>query len=379
MEHQELDRQVKQHFGFSMSEFLEPISSSMPAGQSVRDNGVYQAIMDARREDDPTLPMGVWVHELKKAEWGVIKETAADALISKSKDLQITVWLLEAEIHTRGFQGIAPAVHLISGLCKKYWDSLFPEIIDNDIEYRINPFVWANDKLMPALRMIPVTDEAGGSYTWNDFEMARRYDRLRSKFPGNKELEDELSLEDVSAGVAATGTRFLVDLAGDIKGALYAIGDLSATLESLCGDDSPGLPRTSGLLDEIKTTMVMELSKRGVVFDDSSAPDEIPDEVQEQAAPDGPGGSGPGSGSGSGGGGGSGPIKSRREAYARLSEAAEYLIRLDPHSPSPYLVRRAIEWGALNTAELYDELFVKLQGNLNIFELLGIDIDENEN
>ena len=59
-----------------------------------------------------------------------------------------------------------------------------------------------------------------------------------------------------------------------------------------------------------------------------------------------------------------------------LAEAAEYLSRDDPHSPVPYLVLRAIEWGQLTTAELYDEIFIQNEGRLNIFELLGIEKGE---
>jgi type VI secretion system protein ImpA len=36
-------------------------------------------------------------------------------------------------------------------------------------------------------------------------------------------------------------------------------------------------------------------------------------------------------------------------------------------------VRRATEWGSLNTVELYQELFLRLGGQLNIFEMLGLE------
>lgn len=51
-------------------------------------------------------------------------------------------------------------------------------------------------------------------------------------------------------------------------------------------------------------------------------------------------------------------------------------MRDDPHSPVPYLILKGIEWGNLNTAELYQELFVQYQGQLNIFEILGLEISQ---
>ncbi|HEY6331769.1 MAG TPA: type VI secretion system protein TssA, partial [Blastocatellia bacterium] len=67
---------------------------------------------------------------------------------------------------------------------------------------------------------------------------------------------------------------------------------------------------------------------------------------------------------------GSGSITSRDEAYRRLAEAAEYLSRMEPHSPAPYLVKRAILWGSMSLPELLREV-VRNQTELSeIFRLL---------
>jgi type VI secretion system protein ImpA len=44
----------------------------------------------------------------------------------------------------------------------------------------------------------------------------------------------------------------------------------------------------------------------------------------------------------------------------------------------PYLVFKAIDWGRLDTAELYRELFVENRGNLNIFDLLGVEVQADQ-
>jgi len=41
-------------------------------------------------------------------------------------------------------------------------------------------------------------------------------------------------------------------------------------------------------------------------------------------------------------------IESREQAYRILGEVADYLERTEPHSPTPYLIRRAISWGEMN-------------------------------
>ena len=53
-------------------------------------------------------------------------------------------------------------------------------------------------------------------------------------------------------------------------------------------------------------------------------------------------------------------------------EAADYLARTEPHSPTPYLVRRAIAWGSMRLEDLLPEL-VRNDGELTeICRLLQI-------
>jgi len=69
---------------------------------------------------------------------------------------------------------------------------------------------------------------------------------------------------------------------------------------------------------------------------------------------------------------GSGAIRSREEAYRRLSDAADYLLRTEPHSPTPYLVMRAVAWGRMPLNELLQEL-VNSEGDLKqLYTLLGM-------
>lgn len=51
-----------------------------------------------------------------------------------------------------------------------------------------------------------------------------------------------------------------------------------------------------------------------------------------------------------------GPIRSRNEAYQRLQEAADWLMENEPHSPTPYLIRRAVSWRDKSLVELLSEL-----------------------
>jgi len=67
-----------------------------------------------------------------------------------------------------------------------------------------------------------------------------------------------------------------------------------------------------------------------------------------------------------------GPIRSRAEAYQRLAEAADFLQRTEPHSPTPYLVRRAIQWGNMDLRELLPHLIRNDHALLEVAQLLNI-------
>lgn len=46
---------------------------------------------------------------------------------------------------------------------------------------------------------------------------------------------------------------------------------------------------------------------------------------------------------------------SREDAYRQLLLIADYLARTEPHSPVPYLIKRAVEWGNKPLSELLAE------------------------
>lgn len=62
----------------------------------------------------------------------------------------------------------------------------------------------------------------------------------------------------------------------------------------------------------------------------------------------------------------------RDEAYAALEAIADYLSRVEPHSPTPYLLRRAVNWGRMPLPELMAEI-VREEGDLNrLGNILGL-------
>lgn len=67
-----------------------------------------------------------------------------------------------------------------------------------------------------------------------------------------------------------------------------------------------------------------------------------------------------------------GALQSRAEAYQLLAIAADFLLNTEPHSPVPYLVKRAMAWGEMPLGQLLGELVPDTSGLASIQTLLGM-------
>lgn len=353
--------------GVPIESLMNQIESDAPSGTNLKHNGVYSAIKAARSADDPSLPMGQWEHDLNMADWDEVTNIALQAISEKSKDLQLAIWLLEAQINKKGFPAIGPCIHFIHQLCVQFWDSMYPEVEDGDIEYRTNLIVWLNEKLQPVVKQLPVTIARGDIlYSWADWELATQYEQLPPDAKKGLNPEDILQTQTIVSAIIATPIEFYKNLFEDLQLAMIAIDDFTQLLDDLCGQYSPSLHGMRSLLEEIYETLYSHVKHRGGL---EAAPADDEEEYQEDALHSVAAGSGGGHG---------GPICNRTDAYSQLAEAAEYISHDDPHSPVPHLIYKAIEWGQMNTAELYQELFIQYQGQLNIFEIMGLELDPKQ-
>ncbi|WP_210283260.1 ImpA family type VI secretion system protein [Massilia sp. Dwa41.01b] len=122
---------------------------------------------------------------------------------------------------------------------------------------------------------------------------------------------------------------------------------LHDVLERQLAKDAPPLHRLRGLLDEARRVVQGWMSERP----ERPAPVPPPQAPIAEAAKDMPVPLAPVAPPGQ-----AATIASRSEAYARLRELADYLAQLEPHSPVPALLRRAVDWGAMPFDQLLREL-----------------------
>jgi type VI secretion system protein ImpA len=366
-----MDSLVNRDFIFEIGKVLVPISDANPSGESLRYDAVYDQIREARREDDADQQRGVWTMALKKSNWSVVEELCVEALEKRTKDLQIAAWLLEAWLRLYGLPGLREGFRLLNALCEDFWETIHPLPEDSDLEYRIAPFEWVNDKLQVIVKLVPITNpqsERSLPYSWADWESACR-PQIQDQNPGKRPPEPAITQEGFQESVTLTSTADLKLLLELTDGAMQSLNRLIATLDEKCGSHSPGLGRISSTLTSIRGLLFTALVPRKLAEAEISAlPSQVdgeheipvdphlqdPDEAVETGAFS------------------AGPITSRAEAYRRLSEAADYLVENEPHSPAPYLVKRAIVWGGMKLEDLLPELVRNNSELSEIYRLLKI-------
>lgn len=364
---------------------LEPIAGEKPTGLSLRYDAVYQAIAEARREDDPTLPQGDWEHALKRADWPAVERLCVDVLTKRSKDIQVAAWLAEAWLHRHGLRGLVDGLALVNELGARYWDAVHPQIEDGDVDYRVAPYAWINENLSLTTRLtVPLAEDQsadGRKLTLADWEEALRIENLSrkdSEVAAAAEKAKKITRNAFLTSVSLTPAAAFSQLLGELADCTEVIAAIESLLDEKLGENSPGLGRLRGTMESMKKA-VREFGgepapkkpsrdeRKPAAGSAATARRAETARTQEtilMADPSNEGAVAPVATSG--------PIRSREEAYRRLSEAADYLLRTEPHSPSPYLVMRAVTWGRMPLTDLLQELVQSESDLVQLYTLLGM-------
>ncbi len=328
-----------------LDELLRPIRGDNPAGESLRYQGTYDRIADARREDDPSLSQGIYKSTLKRADWPTVEAICVEALAKQSKDLQIAGWLLESWLHLYGFAGVTNGLRLLAGLCDSFWDDLYPCLDGGDLQGRIAPFDWIEQKLSLKLKQIALTapsEISKESYCYIDWESACHFENLAMKDP--RALQEALAkinptVATFRAALAATDTSFYAEMVEDLENAIDACETVQQIVDDKCGKEAPSLRQFRNALSSIYQLIAQDLQTRTEEIE-AIGEEEIHDDADASQFEVWS----------------AGPVRSRADAYRRLSEAADYLLHTEPHSPTPYLVKRAVEWGTMSLPELLQQI-----------------------
>lgn len=315
----------------NFDEMLAPIPGENPAGSSVPFELREKMELDRKEEDpadyaadDPMRP-----EKFKKADWSDIVRTATDILTKTSKDLLTAARLTEALVKQKGFAGFRDGLHLMRLLVEQAWDRLNPPIeSEDDVELRAGPFNWLDDPdrgaLFPnTLRSVPFIQGESGKYGWVEWRLSQ-------------DGKGTVTREDFDKAVMATSAEAIQTAADDLTQAQQDLAEIVQILGSKMAGAAPGLTGVRSALDDCRVLVQQILKTKVPVGEDA-------------AGADGAGGAGGAASPGRVAG-------SRAEAYRQLAHAAAVLQQLEPHSPIPYLIQKAVELGNLPFPQLIKAL-----------------------
>lgn len=332
---------------------LVPLPEGGGAGSDLRFDPAYKAIAEARREENARLPQGVWKHEAKRADWAVVERACREVLCGRGKDLQVACWLTEAWVQRLGYAGIAPGLRLLAGLCERFWESVHPLPDEGDLAPRLGPFEWLNARLPVLIRDLPVARPASdpmAACTWTDYVNAHLLESLRQRDAPSVERSEAagaVTLAAFQSARAQTDPAWWRAMEASLREARLALSHLNAVLEQKCGRDAPGLGAIDNVLGDILSFASVARAETEVTVPTIPPVPAPPRERPPLAAP------------------ARAPLPeargqearaTRADIYRQLAVLGDALHALEPHSPVPYLIRRAVSWGGLSLAELVLEL-----------------------
>jgi type VI secretion system protein ImpA len=370
----------------SVARMLAPLSADAPCGPPARYDPVFTEIRLLREEDNPQLPMGQWERPLKRADWPAIEARCIDMLALRSKDLQIAVWLVEAWMRQHGFDGLRRGLRMLDALLRAYWDDVHPQIeadeaaqgnADQDLDARLAPLEWLNESLSASLRVHTVLVSVGAGkpmpVTLADWERMTIREMAPELPAGRNQAPAAVGLTraDVVDGVFHLQAElvWMETAVEDCQDALAAIAEfLRARLAALApslGKLATTLESARRVLAQLHDSVAQALPDDALLQedaliseDDADAATAMLDSDRRDAIDRRITG---------------GPLwRNRTEAYATLEMLADYLAEVEPHSPTPFLIRRAVNWGRMSLPEVIAEI-IREEGDVNrLFNVLGV-------
>ncbi len=313
---------------------LQPIPGDNPAGGPLPAEPTRKKLDDFRedfdpadldptdpRRDDPTV-------ERKTPNWQGVIDLGEETLKEASKSLLVAVRMTEALTMKNGPSGVRDGFRLLRRMTDEAWDRLQPPVEEpDDLEIRAGMFNWLDDPIHGALypnklRAVPLLFIGSTPISYASCR------GLGGKPP-------EVSPDQVSAAARAADSQQCQNLMDDAAEAIEETTRLGELLNEKMPDFAPSFYEVRKALEDCQTIAKWIYKENGGGAVDAD---------------------GEPAGAVASGGTTTGGAITREGAYKQLEAAADMLARVEPHSPVPYLVKRAVQLKDIKFPELVEQL-----------------------
>lgn len=350
----------------ALERYLKEIAPGSPCGENVEADPGF-ADLERETKGTPERQIGDSIIPAKEADWKRVRDLAFP-LLERSRDIQVTMHLTCALVHTDGYDGLDFGLTLIKDYLQRYWDEIYPRQ-DPEDDYpvlRMNTLSTLNDydKILDPLANIPLTLSKLGNYSWNQIEtLKNKVDALShmtqdtySKRDFDKDSPDTLEeatkkasdeLASIDAAFKDTDFETLKSREKTLKHALEQAEEILAiTSEKAGSENAPDVSRLITLLKSIQKLLAEKIKiKEASVLEQDASKAAAPDEL----VPSGLAGRNTATVKGTG-------IQSREDVIAAIDVICKYFERYEPSSPVPFLLQRAKNLLSMNFMEILQDL-----------------------
>jgi type VI secretion system protein ImpA len=336
---------------------LAPVSADTPCGENLEYDADY-VIMEQAALGKPEQQFGSTVIPAEEPNWREVMAQAL-ALLPKSKDLRVGVYLARAAVRTDGLAGLADGLSVLSGFVERYWDGMHPQLDPddgNDPTLRINSLASLGDgqAMLKGVREAPlVGSRALGRFSYRDVLVASG----ELPPPAGTAAVEQTSIDGAFAECDANELRSTAEA---VERALSAARDLEEKTNDKVGAGGLELTPLTDLLASMNKLVQQKMSLRGLTTDE---PEAAAISVLAPAAADGHAAAEERSaGAGSNGrkaGAGlvlTGDISSREDVIRALDKICDYYKRYEPSSPVPLFLNRAKRLASKSFLEILRDL-----------------------
>jgi type VI secretion system protein ImpA len=378
---------------------LTPVSDEQPAGPELRHDPdrevarIYLSVRDARKKaidaERRLRDFALMTEEERRGypepplppDWNAVRKYAVDAL-TRSKDLWVTAWLIEALTRVDGFAGLRDGVTLAHQLCERFWDSIHPQVTqEQSLTNRFAQLAGldggstSEGTLLAPVSRVPLT----AARTFDDFSLADyrdavELDRRPPAIRTSRIEQGAPTLDLFAKAVAETSASSFQRLIEDLEGALNALGDFQRYLREReeahrAAGGHAFVPAMSNIREALEECLrLCRASAKDALKDGAPAVQAVTHNPHSEvstmtSAEENVAGL---------------SVATREEAFRTLLQVSDYFRRTEPHSPISYALEQAVRWGRMSLPELLSELVSDKSTREEIFRRAGITQEPEE-
>ncbi len=360
------------------SVFLEirsEVKSARDAEQRLRKKALMDRLSPPQSDRDKETGDPSRNVSVEPPNWERVYELATDILATKSKDMWVAAWLIDALTRLHGFAGLRDGFRLVRELSEKYWETIHPKPDERGYEKTFSQLAGlANGALTVPIAEVPITGRTSvGPIRSTDYVDAPALEKIKDAKLLEQQIErGAISLEMIKDAVKETPDEFFVTLINDIDQALVEHTKMTQLLTERCGKSEGGVPiaptatHIRKSLEECRTNVMAiagDVIKKAMSEPTPAAGGgDVEEGAQGVASGETEGGSQPSPGS----------IQSRKKAFQTLDQLAKFFRKTEPLSPVSYELEKIVRWGDMEFPDLMKELISKPEALNDLFRQTGV-------